>query len=174
MNQPTETTSLYQARKYPSQHESSHKERGKSSRDFTQRVDRHGRPFGDRVSTRHTRNPPPVQERLLVKGPSRRGKDGEEKEKQTEYTSPTKPPPAVDQEVNSPSLNPQQNQLTINLAPTQHEMRELERQQMRELLLEDINQATQQYLNCPDPTEAAARRLRVLASEKRGQVGETV
>ncbi|XP_013624811.1 uncharacterized protein LOC111209554 [Brassica napus] len=29
MNQPTETTSLYQARKYPSQHESSHKERGK-------------------------------------------------------------------------------------------------------------------------------------------------
>ncbi|KAF2581295.1 hypothetical protein F2Q68_00006107 [Brassica cretica] len=85
-----------------------------------------------------------------------------------------KPPPAVDQEVNSPSLNPQQNQLTINLAPTQHEMRELERQQMRELLLEDINQATQQYLNCPDPTEAAARRLRVLASEKRGQVGETV
>ena len=45
---------------------------------------------------------------------------------------------------------------------------------MRELLLEDINQATQQYLNCPDPTEAAARRLRVLASEKCGQVGETV
>ncbi|KAF2581296.1 hypothetical protein F2Q68_00006106 [Brassica cretica] len=29
MNQPIETTSLYQARKYPSQHESSHKERGK-------------------------------------------------------------------------------------------------------------------------------------------------
>ena len=46
--------------------------------------------------------------------------------------------------------------------------------QTREQILEDINQATQQYLNCPDPKEAAARRLRVIASEKRGQVDETV
>ncbi|KAF3590802.1 hypothetical protein DY000_02023062 [Brassica cretica] len=47
-------------------------------------------------------------------------------------------------------------------------------QQSREQIFEDINKATQLYLSCPDPTEAAARRLRVLAGDARGQVEETV
>ncbi|KAG5409615.1 hypothetical protein IGI04_005934, partial [Brassica rapa subsp. trilocularis] len=85
-----------------------------------------------------------------------------------------KPTSDAGQEVNSPNLIPQHHQSPINLAAVQRETREVERMQTREQILEDINQATQQYLNCPDPKEAAARRLRVIASEKRGQVDETV
>ncbi|KAG2308735.1 hypothetical protein Bca52824_028483 [Brassica carinata] len=46
--------------------------------------------------------------------------------------------------------------------------------QTREQILQDIDKATQLYLSCDDPTEAAARRLRVLAGDASGQVEETV
>ncbi|KAJ4893935.1 Uncharacterized protein Rs2_20729 [Raphanus sativus] len=80
----------------------------------------------------------------------------------------------MDQEANSPYLIPQHKGPVSTLAPAQLEIETSERRQVREKILEDINTATQRYLSCDDPTEAAARRLRVLASEKNGQVDETV
>ncbi|KAJ4909777.1 Uncharacterized protein Rs2_04398 [Raphanus sativus] len=46
--------------------------------------------------------------------------------------------------------------------------------QTEEQVLEDLNEATRRYLSCPDPTEAAARRQRVLAGDARGQTEEMV
>ncbi|KAJ4904125.1 Uncharacterized protein Rs2_18076 [Raphanus sativus] len=36
-------------------------------------------------------------------------------------------------------------------------------------LIQELHRATNMYLSCSDPTEATARRLRVMASDKRGQ-----
>lgn len=41
-------------------------------------------------------------------------------------------------------------------------------------ILEEINEATQRYLNCPDPTEAAARRQRVMSGDVRGHTEQEV
>ena len=46
--------------------------------------------------------------------------------------------------------------------------------QTAEQVLEDIQEATNQYLSCTDPTEAAARRRRVIEGEASGEVEETV
>lgn len=43
----------------------------KNEHEFRQRVDRHGRPFGERVDTRHARNPPPEKPALSRKPNSR-------------------------------------------------------------------------------------------------------
>lgn len=50
---------------------------------------------------------------------------------------------------------------------------EAHRQQTELQIIEDLNEATQKYLNCPDPTESAARRKRVLFSDEKGQTEET-
>ncbi|CAN6810652.1 unnamed protein product, partial [Brassica oleracea] len=42
-----------------------------------------------------------------------------------------------------------------------------------EQIINELNEATLLYLNCPDPTEAAARRQRVLAGDAKGQTEET-
>lgn len=41
-------------------------------RSFHQRVDRHGRSFGDRVSTKQTRNPPPVESNTVAAQPEKK------------------------------------------------------------------------------------------------------
>ena len=38
--------------------------------------------------------------------------------------------------------------------------------------MEEIREATLQYINCPDPMESAARKQRVLQSEMNGEVEE--
>lgn len=40
--------------------------------------------------------------------------------------------------------------------------------------MEELQEATRQYLSCADPTEAAARRLRVQARDAQGQMEEAV
>lgn len=47
------------------------------------------------------------------------------------------------------------------------------RRQVEEQIIKDLNEATLLYLSCPYPTEAAARRQRVLAEDARGQTEET-
>ncbi|CAN7136726.1 unnamed protein product [Brassica rapa subsp. narinosa] len=42
-----------------------------------------------------------------------------------------------------------------------------------EEVMEELREVTFQYTNCPDPTESAARRQRVLDSESRGLMEET-
>ncbi|CAH8330273.1 unnamed protein product [Eruca vesicaria subsp. sativa] len=47
------------------------------------------------------------------------------------------------------------------------------RYQTEEEVRKDLDEATMLYLSCPDPTEAAARRQRVLLSDVNGQTEET-
>lgn len=56
-----EAHSDYQARNYSPRRGPERKETRRGQNDFHQRVDRHGRSFGERISTRHTRSPPPVK-----------------------------------------------------------------------------------------------------------------
>lgn len=86
-----------------------------------------------------------------------------------------KKPTLEDQEVDSPNPAPQQLAVETVMDQEHNDQTLLSKQQQsREQILEDINKATQLYLSCPDPTEAAARRLKVLAGDARGQVEETV
>ncbi|CAN6872258.1 unnamed protein product, partial [Brassica oleracea var. botrytis] len=82
-----EAHSDYQARNYSPRRGPERKETRRGQNDFHQWVDIHGRSFGERISTRHTRNPPPVK---LIPGeqlpPLRRGR--ESSERQTGYSSP--------------------------------------------------------------------------------------
>ncbi|WZZ42509.1 hypothetical protein YC2023_038768 [Brassica napus] len=50
---------------------------------------------------------------------------------------------------------------------------ETSKEQTEEQIINELNEATLLYLNCPDPTEAAARRQRVLAGDAKGQTEET-
>lgn len=60
------------------------------------------------------------------------------------------------------------------LEVTQEQTRqETPKGQTEEQITEDLNEATRLYLSCPDPTEAAARRHRVLAGDIRNQTEET-
>uniref|UniRef100_M4DG32 Uncharacterized protein n=1 Tax=Brassica campestris TaxID=3711 RepID=M4DG32_BRACM len=42
-----------------------------------------------------------------------------------------------------------------------------------EAVMEELHEVTRQYLSCPDPVEAAARRQRVLTGDANGQMEET-
>ncbi|KAJ4886796.1 Uncharacterized protein Rs2_26544 [Raphanus sativus] len=168
---------------------------------FRARVDRHGNPYGERVSTKQTRAPPPppskrsdnpsqplgnqksMQERSqhLLSPPfthhrqssyreTSRGRNlfpqrsqGQWRAKQltgpeeehTRDTEPANPPPRE-------SLLPA-NPQTIVAEPGIRTMDEV---------LEELHETTRQYLNCPDPVEAAARRQRVLQGDALGQTEE--
>ncbi|CAF1865120.1 unnamed protein product [Brassica napus] len=83
--------------------------------------------------------------------------------------------PAEEQEVNSPVTYLRRQAVESNLQQENGEIAVIGNQsQTREQILQDIDKATQLYLSCDDPTEAAARRLRVLAGDASGQVEETV
>ncbi|KAJ4875020.1 Uncharacterized protein Rs2_40040 [Raphanus sativus] len=53
------------------------------------------------------------------------------------------------------------------------EAEETPKRQTEESIISELNEATLRYLNYPDPTEAAARRQRVMAGDARGQTEET-
>lgn len=172
--------------------------------EFQKRVDRHGISFGDRVSTRHTRNPPPAWKESPIRQPNRLILGHDERVERTEYASPpytknrrhhpyeithrralfpqretrgwrVKQHQQQPREEISPNNMGQRLQQPANLqTPQQESQSQTIRQQTREQILEEINQTTQQYLSCDDPTEAAARRLRVQESNVRGEVEETV
>ncbi|KAF3587596.1 hypothetical protein F2Q69_00028661 [Brassica cretica] len=157
--------------------------------EFHQRVDRHGRKYGTRVSTRHTRIPPPVWD-PKEKEQHRTNQHGAP-ERQTNYSSPpftkqrtrkgegvlrgrslfptreepvwrAKRPEITDQSPQPPHapVEPIQEQLANN-APTTEEV------------LEDLHNATALYLSCPNPTEAAARRQRVLQVDSEELLAKT-
>ena len=60
-----------------------------------------------------------------------------------------------------------------DLSQQDHQMG-TKRPQTEEEILQDLNEATRLYLSCPDPTEAAARRQRVMIGDAKGHVEETV
>ncbi|KAJ4913568.1 Uncharacterized protein Rs2_08189 [Raphanus sativus] len=50
----------------------------------------------------------------------------------------------------------------------------ISREKSEKQILDVLNEATMQYLNCSDPTEAAARRQRVMAGDARGETENRV
>ncbi|KAL0670918.1 hypothetical protein Bca4012_033622 [Brassica carinata] len=179
-NDPTtEVSQPFQARRHSPRKIADNKG-NERVQEFNYRIDRHERNFGERVSTRHTRNPPPV----TLPPPYTKGRRHHPYE--STHRRPLFPQkegrvwrqktyPAEEQEVNSPVTYLRRQAVESNLQQENGEIAVIGNQsQTREQILQDIDKATQLYLSCDDPTEAAARRLRVLAGDASGQVEETV
>ncbi|KAH0872983.1 hypothetical protein HID58_070345, partial [Brassica napus] len=134
---------------------------------FHERVDRHGRSFGERVSTKQTRNPPPEKTTVGMETSNQTWKSKPVQERTQSYASP---PYSRNRENSSTQGNrgkdlfPQRSlgQWRPRLALA------------RGAIMEELQEVTRQYLSCPDPVEAAARRQRVLYGDANGMMEETV
>lgn len=84
---------------------------------------------------------------------------------------PTEAAPSSDRRV-SPGRMSLQNHVLQN--PQGEAPQEAYKEQTESQILNELNEATLLYLSCPDPTEAAARRQRVLAGDAMGQTQERV
>lgn len=175
--------------------------KGESHLNFHQRVDRHGRTFGDRVSTRQTRNPPPPGLKPVTEAAeSFRGKEPQLGDI-PDYTSPpyaqyrdmtrgeTSQGRALFLTGDTRQWRVKQtnteaatgdNVSTPMQAPPAIERRDqvLREQEIRQIptaeeVMEDLHEVTLQYLSCADPTEAAARRKRVMLGDARGDMENT-
>ncbi|CAN6866596.1 unnamed protein product [Brassica oleracea var. botrytis] len=82
---------------------------------------------------------------------------------------PTEAAPSSDRRV-SPGRMSLQNHVLQN--PQGEAPQEAYKEQTESQILNELNEATLLYLSCPDPTEAAARRQRVLAGDAMGQTQE--
>ncbi|KAF3575557.1 hypothetical protein DY000_02028774 [Brassica cretica] len=126
---------------------------------FQERVDRHGNVFGERFSTKQTRNPPPEKDTKAVDN-SRltwRQKAAQEKE----VDSALAPAPVEqNREPNVAKNNAQTGTHKDHLTTVEE-------------VMEDLHEVTRQYLSCTDPIEAAARRQCVLYSDANGLIEET-
>lgn len=86
-NDPTtEVSQPFQARRHSPRKIADNKG-NERVQEFNYRIDRHERNFGERVSTRHTRNPPPVRDHF-VELPLHQRKGREDIGKQIGYSSP--------------------------------------------------------------------------------------
>lgn len=84
---------------------------------------------------------------------------------------PTEAAPSSDRRV-SPGRMSLQNHVLQN--PQGEAPQEAYKEQTEAQILNELNEATLLYLSCPDPTEAAARRQRVLAGDAMCQTQERV
>ncbi|KAJ4888554.1 Uncharacterized protein Rs2_28302 [Raphanus sativus] len=164
---------------------------------FKARVDRHGNPYDERVSTKQTRVPPPIN--------VTRGRDSDSQnwransaQDDTVYSSPQytqKRQASVRVPQRGKDLFPQKTQeiwrpklVPAPEDPTNHAQKlraaakqsiiipqqcEEPRVQTMDEVLEDLHQTTRQYLSCSDPVEAAARKQRVMLSDARGDMEKT-
>lgn len=167
--------------------------------DFHERRDRHGNSFGARVATKQTRIPPPVRTRGRTSqephtwrnsskesepnqqvniSPSytHRGKAHEEESRSIRPPFPqrglsewrVKNP---DRTVTGPSTSKppttiQQSPATPSGIITNH--------YSEDQISDALNEATLRYINCPDQSESAARRLRVLSDDRTSHREETL
>ncbi|KAF3502960.1 hypothetical protein F2Q69_00045445 [Brassica cretica] len=139
---------------------------------FHERVDRHGNIFGARVATKQTRVPPPpkVLENIRDDHHSWKGK-GLEAETETQIQSYNSPPYTKRRDLGKErnmfkkAPFPQRGLSEWRVKPTEAAPSSERRVSPGPTLL---------YLSCPDPTEAAARRQRVLAGDAMGQTQERV
>ncbi|KAJ4881686.1 Uncharacterized protein Rs2_38741 [Raphanus sativus] len=76
-------------------------------------------------------------------------------------------PPRLTAPQTAPPISETQNPAERNNHLLQAE--ETANKQTEEQIISELNEETLRYMNCPDPTEAAARRHRVMASDARGQ-----
>ncbi|XP_018443346.1 uncharacterized protein LOC108815195 [Raphanus sativus] len=169
---------------------------------FEVRLDRHGNPFGNRVSTKQTRNPPPENATLPKANSTLAWREKPAQEQTQDYTSP---PYTKNRSPNGRSgyrnrdLFPQQpsgywkprttnpngeatSKAPVQKVPTTYEISPPGKTTLRveessvptmEEVMEELHDVTRQYLSCPDPVEAAARRQRVQIGDAAGQMEET-
>ncbi|KAH0906660.1 hypothetical protein HID58_038487 [Brassica napus] len=162
--QATKDNNYHQSSKYSPLRGPDHMEKVRSSKNFKQRVDRHSRFFGERLSTIYTCNPrlkyarmededklwhKPIARRLRVLASETRGQVEEYVESMLAITNPT---------------GLVTHQITQHNQTPQH--------QTRDQVMEDLSDVTLQYLSCADPTEAKARQCRVLEGDAQGQMEE--
>ncbi|CAH8344034.1 unnamed protein product [Eruca vesicaria subsp. sativa] len=151
---------------------------------YQERLDRYGNPFGNRVSTKQTRVPPPPPTE------TRPGKSdnvtwrkisAEQETNETGYKSPsftrTRETRDARNGINRP-LFPQRETREWRVKNPHQSQNDLSQQnptryQTEDEIRKDLDEATLRYVNHPDPTEAAARRQRVLATDTNGQTEET-
>ncbi|KAF3485097.1 hypothetical protein F2Q69_00055453 [Brassica cretica] len=72
-----------------------------------------------------------------------------------------------------PSKSPEEDKEEPNQAETTPLAPNIPQIPTMEAVMEDLHEVTRQYLSCPDPVEAAARRQRVLHGNAQGQMEET-
>lgn len=170
---------------------------------FQERVDRHGRAFGERQITKQTRNPPPIERAVREAETSRLTwrkkttqdvlqtynspgyvKDRDQTNRSVQRgkdlfpqrsSSHKKPEQSAEHEVDSglvPSLVNTHKEPNLSEDAAQYGTPK-DQMQTREEVMEELQEVTRQYLNCPDPKEAAERRQRVLYSDANGLMEAT-
>lgn len=172
-------------------------QRERKDASFHCRLDRHGNPFGPRLETKQTRNPPPEYNNLMGEenpNPSRRMRDENPLGRQT--TSPQyvhnrekmeprqgksraltqnnkmsvwREKPASNNQLNEKE-GLETHQTPKSVGQTSNLIGEQVHIPTTEEVLTEIQEATLQYISCADPKESAARKLRVIQSEARGDV----
>lgn len=177
-----------------------HNAKGKAEPDkeFHQRVDRHGNPFGERTSTKQTRNAPP-EKPAAVHEPTWRQQEPRvfnQKQLSPQYTRDrglTQRQATKNRDL-FPSQNKGQWRPKLVRAPEEFQPRQVSPDSeqpnettlalkateegtsnvipTREEVMEVLQKATRQYLSHPDPVEAAARRQRVHFGDANGQMEE--
>lgn len=178
--------------------------RGLSDSSFRSRVDRHGRPFGDRlqpaasrgqpltnkiVPKEHSLDPPVRNDRQHLTGKAVLPRPNDYRSRdisplhrtnhQRRSTTPNTHRDAHAQEQNSSS---HQAGLPFEIEARPPLGRNLELCDFpaaaaaiptKETVLNELREASYQYINCGDPVESEARRQRVLETEMNGLVEET-
>ncbi|KAL0652028.1 hypothetical protein Bca4012_094719 [Brassica carinata] len=169
---------------------------------FRERFDRHGKSFGDRVSTKQTRNPPPERLPTLSERPKLSWRESPVQDRPSSYASPPYsksrnhsgapthrsrdifPQRSQGQWRPKQTLEPQQTseavenfdqrapEKTFAIEPL-HTRANGNQVLTREAIMEDLHKVTKKYLSCPDPVEAAVRRQRVLYSDDEGLMEAT-
>ncbi|WZZ48602.1 hypothetical protein YC2023_048709 [Brassica napus] len=175
---------------------------GSSYHPFQERVDRHGNAFGERISTKQTRNPPPETNTITLDNSNLTWRQKAAQEKGKIYSSPAyvkerdqaarsirrgrdlfpqrstsqwRPKRSGEQEVNSTLAPAPAEPNREQNAPKNNAQMGTHKERLAtvEEVMEDLHEVTRQYLNCTDPIEAAARRQRVLYSDASGLMEET-
>lgn len=168
---------------------------------FQERVDRHGRPFGDRISTKQTRNPPPPTNPVVGALPLTAAKETALEVRDQTYASPpyanrrelfnhshrgrdlfprrsegqwrpklvVVPNPPEEMQNRNPSVPDE----ATSKSPLPQRQDAENQNLTKEAVMEELHEVTRQYLNCPDPVEAAARRQRVLRTDAEGLMEST-
>lgn len=163
---------------------------------YSQRYDRHGNPFGKRVATKQTRNPPPEKTTSQTNGSPKgittgRGTGRETTENPSpqyvhrrEYLQRRDVRPNTSyprsqikewrEKPGTPNIPPSPKITNHGTLPQENSLNTpIQPIPTMEAVIEELQETTRQYLSCTDATESAARRQRVLQSEAKGDLEET-
>ncbi|CAN6811147.1 unnamed protein product, partial [Brassica oleracea] len=137
---------------------------------FHQRVDRHGRPFGDRAATYQSRAPPlgnKITPNVDTEGPRNMRT---ERSPHAETKSP--------RSLHSKERAADEHRLPLERNLDKEDFPPLQFAQVpptrtTKEVMEELREVTYQYTNCADPVESAARKQRLLDGEVHGLMEQT-